>query len=84
MENLYPRPSPPKPTKDGKMAGFGFARLHPWIWGDGGLLFHFILFKIVVRIIMNTNYYGFYKEKLIEVETVFKFINWIIIPLHPC
>ena len=28
-ENLYPRPSPPKPTKDGKMAGFGFARLHP-------------------------------------------------------
>ena len=22
-------PSPTKPTKDGKMAGFGFARLHP-------------------------------------------------------
>ena len=31
--------------------------------GGGGLLFHFFLSKIVVRIIMNKNYYGLYKAK---------------------
>ena len=62
MENLYHRPYPPKPTKDGKMERFGFARLYPWFWEDRGLLFHIFLSKIVVRI-MNKNYYGFYKAK---------------------
>lgn len=34
--------------KDGKMACFGFCTASSLIWGDGGLLFHFILSKIVV------------------------------------
>ena len=48
MENLDP---PPPQIKDGKMARFAFARLHPCFGGggggDGGLLFHFISSKIV-------------------------------------
>ena len=39
-------PSPPPPIKDGKLARFGFCPASSLIWGDGGLLFHFILFKI--------------------------------------
>ena len=46
MENLD-LPSPQ--IKDGKMARFGFCAASSLIWGDGGLLFHFILSKIVVR-----------------------------------
>ena len=34
--------------KDGKMACVGFCTASSLIWGDGGLLFHFILSKIVV------------------------------------
>ena len=45
MENLYP-PSVPPP--EGKMARFGFCTASSLIWGDEGLLFHFILSKIVV------------------------------------
>ena len=44
MENLYP---PHPKTKDGKMARFGFCAASSLIWGDGDLLFHFILSKIV-------------------------------------
>ena len=40
---------PPPQIKDGKMARFGFARLHHCFGGGGGgLLFLFILSKIVV------------------------------------
>ena len=46
MENLYP-PSVPTPP-EGKMARFGFCAASSLIWGDEGLLFHFILSKIVV------------------------------------
>ena len=42
MENLDP---PPPQIKDGKMARFYPSR---GLGGDGGLLFHFILSKIVV------------------------------------
>ena len=61
-------PSPPPPQiKDAKMARLGLRRASSLIWGGGGegggLLFHFILSKIVVRIIMNKNYYGFNKAK---------------------
>ena len=45
MENLYP-PSVPPP--EGKMARFDFCAASSLIWGDEGLLFHFILSKIVV------------------------------------
>ena len=45
MENLYPLPLPP-PIKDGKLARFGFCPASSLIWGDGSLLFHFILSKI--------------------------------------
>ena len=46
MENLY---SPLGQIKDGKLARFGFCAASSWIWGagDGGLLCHFILSKIV-------------------------------------
>ena len=47
MENLDP--PPPSPPNQGWENGafLPFARLHPWFGGDGGLLFHFILSKIV-------------------------------------
>ena len=31
-----------------------FARLQPWLEGDGGLLFHFILSKIVASLTVIT------------------------------
>ena len=47
MENLDPPPSPPNQGWENG-AFLPFARLHPWFGGDEGLLFHFILSKIVV------------------------------------
>ena len=41
-----PLPPPPKSWM-GKWRVLAFARLHPLFEGDGGLLFHFILSKIV-------------------------------------
>ena len=47
MENLDP-PSPPPPNQGWENGAFlAFARFHPWFGGKGGLLFHFILSKIV-------------------------------------
>ena len=47
MGNLYPSLLQ---IKDGKMARFGFCAALSLIWGMGfGLLFHFILSKIVAR-----------------------------------
>ena len=48
MENL----DPPFPPNQGWENGafLPFARLHPWFGGDGGLLFHFILSKIVAKL----------------------------------
>ena len=46
MGNLYSPRFPPE-IKDGKMARFGFCAASSLICGDGGLLFHFILSKIV-------------------------------------
>ena len=49
MENLDPPPPPPQ-IKDGKMARFCPSRGFILdLGGDGGLLFHFILCKIVVK-----------------------------------
>ena len=45
MENLDPLSSPNQVWENG--AFLPFAQLHPWFGGDGGLLFHFILSKIV-------------------------------------
>ena len=45
MGNLYPLPPPPK-IKDEKKGRFGFRAAITLIWGDAGLLFHFILSKI--------------------------------------
>ena len=45
MENLDPSFPPNQGWENG--AFLPFARLPPWFGGDGGLLFHFILFKIV-------------------------------------
>ena len=47
MENLDP--PPPPQIKDGKMARFCPSRRFILDLGDGGLLFHFILSKIVVK-----------------------------------
>ena len=52
MENLDP-PSPPNQGWENG-AFLPFARLHPWFGGDGGLLFHFILSKIVVTTYVRT------------------------------
>ena len=48
MENLYPPPVPQ--IKDGKIARFDLCAASSLIWrggGVGGLLFHFIMSKIV-------------------------------------
>ena len=45
MENLDP--APPQIKNGENWAFLPFARLYPWFGGDGGLLFHFILSKIV-------------------------------------
>ena len=37
----------PPEIKDGKMVYFGFCAASLLIWGDGDLLFHFVLSKIV-------------------------------------
>ena len=47
MENLY---SLPPKSRMGKWRVLAFSRLHPWFGVDGGLLFHFTLSKIVLRI----------------------------------
>ena len=48
--NGKPRPPPPPQIKDGKMARFCPLRTFILdLGGDGGLLFHFILSKIVGR-----------------------------------
>ena len=44
METLY---SPPPLNQGLKIVRFGFCAASTLIWGDGGLLFHFILSKIV-------------------------------------
>ena len=46
MENLDPHPLPPK-SRMGKWRVFALRAASSLIWGDGGLLFHFILSKIV-------------------------------------
>ena len=70
MENLDP---PLRPQiKDGKNGAFlPFARLHPWFGGDGGLLFHFILSKIVScqsclvpQLVPRPHYYSARPERL--------------------
>lgn len=43
---IPPAPLPPK-SRVGKMARFGFYADSSLIWGDGGLVFDFILSKIV-------------------------------------
>ena len=50
MENLDPPPPPPPQIKDGKMARFCPSRGFILDLGDGGLLFHFILSKIVAKL----------------------------------
>ena len=40
-------PPPPSKIEDEKMGRFGFCAASSLIWGDGSLLFHFILSKIV-------------------------------------
>ena len=47
LDKINGKPRPPSPPKNG--AFLPFARLHPCFGGDGGLLFHFILSKIVAQ-----------------------------------
>ena len=47
MENLDPHPSPPPKSRMGKWHVFALRAASSLIWGDGGLLFRFILSKIV-------------------------------------
>ena len=49
MENLDPPSFPPSNQGLENGSFLPFARLHPWFGGDGGLLFHFILSKIVEK-----------------------------------
>ena len=49
MENLDPPPAPPQ-IKDGKMARFCPSRAFILDLGNGDLLFHFILSKIVAKL----------------------------------
>ena len=45
---IYTPFSPSPKSRMGKWHVLAFPQLHPWFGGDGGLLFHFILSKIVV------------------------------------
>ena len=54
MENLDP--APPQIKNGENWAFLPFARLYPWFGGDGGLLFRFILSKIVVQLNFATLY----------------------------
>ena len=47
MENLDPPPPPLPKSSMGKWRVFALRAASSLIWGDGGLLFHFILSKIV-------------------------------------
>ena len=51
---IYISPLPPPQIRDRKLARFGFCAASSLIWGGwgvgGGLLIHFILSKIVVKI----------------------------------
>ena len=49
---------PPPKSRMGKWHILAFVRLHPSFGGDGGLLFHFILSKIVGGA-ANDTYYEF-------------------------
>ena len=49
MENLDPPPLPPK-SRMGKWRVFALLAPSSLIWGDGDLLFHFILSKIVAKL----------------------------------
>ena len=70
--NGKPRPPLRPQIKDGKNGAFlPFARLHPWFGGDGGLLFHFILSKIVScqsclvpQLVPRPHYYSAQPERL--------------------
>ena len=44
---IYTPPPPEIKDEDGKILRFGFCIPSALIWGDGGLLFHFILSKLV-------------------------------------
>ena len=64
---------PPSPPNQGWENGafLPFARLHPWFGGDGGLLFHFILSKIVScqsclvpQLVPRPHYYSAQPERL--------------------
>ena len=67
MENLDPS-SPPNRGWEND-AFLPFARLHPWFGGDGGLLIHFILSKIV-DLNQTENIKGTIK---IEIEKIYDF-----------
>ena len=58
MENLDPPPPPPLHPKSRveKWRGFALRAASSLIWGgDGGLLFHFILSKIVAALHLHNN-----------------------------
>ena len=52
MENLEPPPPPPK-SRMGKWGIFALCAASSLIWGVGGLLFHFILSKIVAKVVLS-------------------------------
>ena len=69
--NENPRPPLPPKSRMGNGAFLPFARLHPWFGGDGGLLFHFILSKIVScqsclvpQLVPRPHYYSAQPERL--------------------
>ena len=57
FDKINEKPRPPSPSNQGWKNGafLPFARLHPWFGGDGGLLFHFILSKIVSKVSKSRN-----------------------------
>ena len=58
MGNLYPTPLPLSQIKDEKIARFGFCAVSSLIQGDGDLLIHFILSKIVATALIRNEIVG--------------------------
>ena len=58
------------------MARFGFCAASSLIWGDGGLLFHFILSEIVAQILEQSSGTGQYVCRIYSINCSGRLLNF--------